>query len=110
MLRDKKLQQIVTKLFIRSRKLKIFLVFIIESYYVVPKNIKLNSKHYSIIKITNKWEFKQIEFNLSSDIDFKDFMNLYKICTAKSYSFLVNDTTLASDNPSGFRNSLLEII
>ena len=54
MLRDKKLQQIVTKLFIRSRKLKIFLVFIIESYYVVPKNIKLNSKHYSIIKITNK--------------------------------------------------------
>ena len=50
------------------------------------------------MKIPNKGELQQIAFNHSSDIDFHDFMNLYKKCTAKPYSFLVIDTTLASDN------------
>ena len=48
--------------------------------------------------------------NHSSDTDFQDFMNLYKKCTAKPYSFLVIDTTLASDNPLRFRKNLLERI
>ena len=43
-------------------------------------------------------------------IDFQDFLNLYKKCTAKPYSFLVNDTTLVSDNPSHFRKNLSERI
>ena len=51
------------------------------------------------MKISNKSELQQITFNHSSDIDFKEFMNLYKICTAKPYSFLVIDAILASDNP-----------
>ena len=73
------------------------------------KNIRLNSAHYFILKIPNKGELEQIAFNHSSDIDFHDFMNLYKKCIAKPYSFLLNDTTLASDNPSRFRkNNLLE--
>ena len=50
------------------------------------------------MKIPNKWELQQIPINPSSDIDFKDFMNLYKKCTTKPYSFLVIDTTLASNN------------
>ena len=97
-LSNKTLNPIVTEFFIRGRKLSICLIF-----FVVPKNIRLNSTHYFIMKIPNKRESL-------SDIDFKDFANLYKICTAKSYSFLFIDVTLASDNPSRFRNSLLEII
>ena len=50
------------------------------------------------MKISNKRELQQIVFNNSSDIDFQDFMNLHKKCTTKPYSFLVIDTTLASDN------------
>ena len=61
-------------------------------------------------KIPNKRELQQIAFNHSSDIDFQDFMNLYKECTTKPYSFLVIDTTLASDNSSRFRKNLLERI
>ena len=56
--------------------------------------------HYFILKISKKQELQQITFNHSSDIDFEDFMNLYKKCTAKPYYFLVIDATLASDNPS----------
>ena len=62
------------------------------------------------MKIPNKKELQQIAFNHSSDIDFQDFMNLYKKCTAKPYSFVVIDTTLASDNSSCFRKNLLERI
>ena len=110
MLSNEKLNPIVTELFIRGRKLNISLVFITQSYFSVPKNIRVNSTHYFVIKIPNKKEFKQIAFNHSSDIDFQDFMNLYKKWTAERYSFLVIDTTLSSDNSSRFRKKLLETI
>ena len=58
------------------------------------------------MKIPNKRELQQIAFSNSSDIDFQEFMNLYKKCTAKPYYFLLIDTTLASDNSSRFRKSL----
>ena len=61
----------------------------------MPKNIRLNSIHYFIMKITNKREFQQITYNHPSDFDFKDFMNLYKNFTAKPYSFLVIDAAFA---------------
>ena len=57
-------------------------------------------------KIPNEQELQQIALTHSTDIDFKDFKNLFKKCTAKLYSFLVNDTTLASDNPLCFRHNL----
>ena len=110
MLNNKKVNPIVTELFIRSRKLNISLVFLTQSYFVVPKNIRLNSTHYFIMKIPNKQELQKIASNNSSNIDFKDFMNLYKECTAKPYSFLVIDANLASDNPSRFRKNLSERI
>ena len=69
MLSSKKLNPIVTELFIRGRKLNISLVFITQFYFTVPKNIKLNSTHYFIINISNKRELLQITFNHSSDID-----------------------------------------
>ena len=105
----KKLNPIVTELFIRGRKLKISIVFITQSYFAVPKNIWLNSTHF-IMKIPNKQGIQQIAFNHSSDIDFQDFMDLYKKCTAKSYSFLVVVANLASDNPSSFTKNLLKRI
>ena len=108
MLSNKKLNPIVTKLFIRRRKLNISLVFITQSYFVVPKNIRLNSTHYFVMKIPNKRELQQIAFNHSSDIDFQDFMNLYKKCTANPYSFFVTDTSLASNISLRFRKNLLE--
>ena len=56
------------------------------------------------MKIPNKRELQQIALNHSSDID---YMNIYKKCTTEPYSFLVNDTTLPSDDPLRFRKSLL---
>ena len=106
MLSDKKVNPIVTELSIRGRKQNISLVFITQSYFAVPKDIRLNSTDYFIMKITNKQELKQIASHNSPDIDFQDFMNLYKKCTEKSYSFLVIDNTVASDNPLHFRRIL----
>ena len=106
----KKRNPAVTELFIRGRKLNISLVFTTQSYFAVSKNIRLNSTHYFVMKIPNKQVLLQIAFNHSSDIDFNDFMNLYKKSTAKPYSYLVIDTTLASDNPLRFRKNLLETI
>ena len=105
MLSNKELNPIVTELFIGGRKLNISLVFIKQSYFAGPKNIRLNSTYYFVMKIPNKRELQQIAYNHSSDIDFQDFMDLYKKCTAKLYSFLVIDTTLASNNPAPFRKN-----
>ena len=98
----------LTELFIRDRKLNICLVFITQSYFAVPKNIRLNSTCSFIMKIPNKRELQQIVFNHLSNIDFKYFISLYRKCTAKSYTFLVINTTLVSDNPFSFRKNLLE--
>ena len=102
-----KLNPIVTELFIRGRKLNISIVFITQSYFKVPKDVRLSSTHFFIMKIPNKRELQQISLNHSSDIDFKDFMNIYKKYTKEPYSFLVNDITLPSDNPLRFRKNLL---
>ena len=107
-LSNKKVNPIVTELFSRGKKLNIFHVFIAQSYFAVLKNIRLNSAYYFIMKIPNKKELQQIVFNHSSDIDNRDFMNLYKTRTAKPYSFLVIDTTLASDNLLRLRKNVLE--
>ena len=107
MINNNKLNPIVTELFIRGRKLNISIVFITQSYFKVPKDVRLNSTHFLIIKINNKRELQQIALNHSPDIDIKDFMNIYKKCTTEPYSFLVNDTTLPSDAPLSFRKNLL---
>ena len=108
MINNKKLNSIVTELFIRGRKWNISLAFITQSYFKVPKAVRLNSTHFFIIKITNKWELQQIALKHSSDNDSKDFIMIYKICTTKPYSFLVVDTTLPSDNPLRFTKKFLK--
>ena len=108
MINYEKLNPVVTELFIRGRKLNISVVFITQSYFKVPTDVRLNSTHFFITRIPNKRELQQIALNHSSDIDFKDFIKIYKKCTAEPYSFLVNDTTLPSDEPLRFRKNLLE--
>ena len=105
---NKKPNSIVTELFIRGKKLNISIVFITQSCFKVPKDVGLNSTHFFIMKIPNKRELQQIALNHSSDIDFKDFIKVYKKCTAEPYSFLVTDTSLPSDNPLRFTRNLLK--
>ena len=76
MLSNTNLNPVVTELFIGGRKLNISFVFMTQSYFDVPKKITLYSMYYFIMKIPNKLELQQIAFNHSSDIEFKDFMNL----------------------------------
>ena len=109
MIHNKKLNSVVTELLIRGRKLNIFLVFIIQSYFKVPKDLRLNTTHFFISKISNRRELQQIAINHSSVISTKDFENIYRKSIAEPYSFLVNDTTLASDNPLRFRKNIFNI-
>ena len=108
MINNKKLNSVVTELFIRGRELNISIVVISQSYFKVLKDGRLNSTHFFIMKIPNKRELQQIALNHSSGIDFKDFMKIYKKCITELYLFLVNDTTLPSDDPLRFRKNLLK--
>ena len=85
MINNKKMNPVVTELFIRGRKLNISIVFITQSYFKVPKEVRLNSTHFLNMKIPNKTELQQTALNHSSDIDFKDFMKIYKECTTEPY-------------------------
>ena len=109
MIHNKKLNSIVTELFIRGRKLNISLVFITQSYFKVPKDARLNTTHFLIMKIPDKRELQQISINHSSNINTKDFIKIYKKSTDEPYSFLVNDSTLSSDNPLRFRKKFYNI-
>ena len=106
----KKLNPIETELFIRGRKLNISVVFITQSYFYCSQ--KYQNKFYELFHYKNSKQKRtsRIAFNHSSDIDFKNLMNLYKKYTAKPHSFSVIDATLASDNGSRFRKNLLERI
>ena len=109
MIHNKKLNSIATELFIRGRKLNISLVFTTQLYFKVPKDVRLNASHFFIAKIPNKRELQHIAINHSSDISTKDFENIYRKCTIEPYSFFVNDTTLASNNPLRFRKNIFNI-
>ena len=103
---NKKFQAIIKELFIRCRKLNISLVFITQSYFSVPKNVRLNSTHL-IMKINNRKELQNIAINHSADIDYNNFVRIYTECTRKPYSFLTTDTTLPPSDPLRLRKSLL---
>ena len=109
MIHNKKLDSVVTELCIRGRKLNISLVFITQLYFEVPKDVRLNTNHFFITKISNKIELREIAINHSPDISIKDFTNIYRECAVEPYLFFVNDTTLASNNPLRFRKNLFNI-
>ena len=105
-----KLKPIVAELFMRARKLNISVVFMSQSCFAVPKTVRPNTTNYFIMKLPDKRELQRIALNHLSDIEFKDFMKLYKDYTNKPFSFLVNDATLPSDNPLIFRKTVNEKI
>ena len=107
---NKKFQSIIKELFIRCRKLNISLVFITQSYFSVPKDVRLNSTHYLIMKTNNRKELQNIAINHSEDIDYQDFIKIYRECTREPYSFLTTDTTLSLSNPSRFRKNLFDTL
>ena len=84
---NKKLISVVTELFFRGRKLNISLVFITQSYFKVPGDVRLNTTYFFIVKIPDKGEIKQIAINRSSDIKTEDFNNIYRECTAEPFFF-----------------------
>ena len=94
---DKKGQQILKELFIRCRKLKISLCFLTQSYFSVPKDVRLNCTHYIIFKLNNKRELQNIAINHSADIDYKDVVNIYRNCAKEPYNFMTIDTTQPVD-------------
>ena len=81
---NKKSQQILKDLFIRCRKLNISLCFLTQSYFSVPKDVRLNCTHYILFKLHNKRELQNSTINHSSDIDYKDFIKIYRDCTKKT--------------------------
>ena len=105
LINNKKLNPVVTELFIRGRKLNISTVFIIQSHFKVPKDV---STHISFIKIPNKGELQQVALSHLSEIESKDFIKIHKKSTTEPYSFLVGDATLPLDNPVRFRKIFLK--
>ena len=98
---NKTFHLIAKKLFIRERKLNISFVFITQFYFLVPKDVRLNSTHYLIINIHYKRErqVENIATNHSADIDYKDLMKIHRKYTRKPYIYLTTDSTLPSHDP-----------
>ena len=105
---NRRFKAIIKELFIRCRKLNIRLVFITQSYFSVPKDIRLNSTHYFILKINSRRELQNLALNHSVDIDYNDFIKIYRECTKEPFNFLTIDTTLPASNPLRFRKRLFE--
>ena len=109
-MRNRRFQTIIKELFIRCRKLKNSLVFITQSYFSVPKDVRLNSTHYLIMNINNRRESQNIALNHSADIDYQDFMKIYWECPKKPFNFLTTNTTLPASDPLIFKKHLLKFL
>ena len=107
---NKKFQSLTKELFIICRKINISLVFITQSYFAVPKDVRLNSTHYVIMKINNKRELQNTAINHSADIDYIDFIKIYRECTKEPYIVLTIDTILPSSSPLRFRKNLFDTL
>ena len=81
---------------------------IAQSYFSVPKDVRLNSTHYLIMKIINKRELQNIAINHSADIDYQNFIKIYRECTKELYNFLTIDTKLPASDPLRFRQKLFD--
>ena len=88
--------------------MNISIVFIAQSYFRTPKDAGLSSTHYLLMKIQSKKELQNIARERSGDIDFKDFLKIYKYCTSEPYSFMLINTTLPSSDPMRFRKNFSE--
>ena len=105
---NKRFQSIIKELFVRCRKLNISLVFITQSYFPVPKDVRLNSTNYLNMKINNKRELQNIAINHPADIDYQDFIKICRECTKGPYHFLTRNTKLSASDPLRFRKKLFD--
>ena len=105
---NKKFQAIIKELFIRCRKLNISLVFITQSYFSVPKDARLNTTHYFIMKINNRIELKNIVTDYSADIDYHNFKKIYRGYRKEPYNVLTIDTRLPASDPLRLRKILFD--
>ena len=91
------------------QKINYFTCFYPSVLFFVPKDVRLNSTHYLIMKINNRREFQNIALNHSADIDYKNFVKICREYTKEPFNFLTNDTTLPASDPLRFRKNLLPI-
>ena len=96
---NKTFKRIIKELFYRARKINVSIVFITQSYFRALKDARLNSRHYTLIKIGNKKELKIIAEEKSGNLDYKDFLRMYNYCTKGPYSFMTIDTRLTATIP-----------
>ena len=102
---SKNFKAIIKERFIRCRKLKVSIVFITQSYFRTPKDARLNSTHYTIMKIQSKKELQNIAQENSGDIYFKNFLKIYKDYTSEPYSCMIINTTVPTGHPMRFRKN-----
>ena len=107
---NKKFQSLIKELFIRCRKPNISLVFITQSCFSVPNDVRLNSTHYFTTKINNRKELQNIAINHSPDIDYKDFITIYRECSKEPHNIFTIDTTFASRNSLRFIKNLFDTL
>ena len=107
---NKEFQAIVKDLFIRCRKLSISIAFISQFYCSVPKDVRLSTAHFYAMKINSKRELQNIAIHHSADIDYRDFVKIYRECTKKPFSFLTVDTTLRASDLLRFSKNLLDLL
>ena len=91
-MRSEKFKAKVKELFIRCRKLDISIVFITQSYFRTPKDARLNTTHYILMKIGSKKELKSIAEEKLGYLDYKEFLKIYNYCQKEPYSFMLIDT------------------
>ena len=103
---NKNFQAIIKKLFIRCKTLDTSLVFMTQSHFSVSKDVRLNSTHHLIRKISNKKELQNLAMNHLADNDCKNFIKIYREYTKEPYSFLTIDRTLPASSPLTFRKNL----
>ena len=108
---NKEFQAIVKDLFIiRCRKLNISIAFISQFYCSVPKDVRLSTTHFYAMKINSKRELQNIPIHHTADIDYRDFVKIYRECTKKPFSFLTVDTTLRASDLLRFSKNLLDLL
>ena len=88
---NKNFKRIIKELFYRARKINVSIVFITQCYFRALKDVRLNSTHFSLMKIGNKKELKGIAEEKSGNLDYKDFLKMYNYCTSKPYSSMIID-------------------
>ena len=82
---NKEFKATIKKLCIRCRNINILLFFITQSYFFVPKDVRLNSTHYLIMKIDNRKELQNIAIDHSADFDYENLMKNYLECKKRTF-------------------------